>query len=134
MNRHKKIANLVIKYTGVDIYSKRKTQDVVDARGLFEYIMREDYLVTYKSISDHYRKNGKHRTHCVIMYSVKNFDREIRDRRKDLSDYYNTILQTEITAKQYKNAQKQIATIKTQRDYNKIRWYMNRVLQTPDKV
>jgi chromosomal replication initiation ATPase DnaA len=134
MNRHKKIANLVIKHTGVDIYSKRKTQDVVDARGLFEYIMREDYLVTYQSISDHYRKNGKHRAHCVIMYSVKNFDREIRDRRNDLNDYYNTILQTEITAKQYKNAQKQIGSIKTQRDYNKIRWYMNRVLQTPDKV
>ena len=59
MSQHKKIADLVIKYTGENIYSKRRTQPIVDARALFEYIMREDYKVTYASITEHYRKTAK---------------------------------------------------------------------------
>ena len=129
MSQHKKIANLVIKYTGIDIYSKRKTQDIVDARALFEYIMRTDYKVTYASITEHYRKKGKRRKHDVMIYSVKNFDTEIRHRRKDLNEYYQNILQTEITVKQYQNAYKLIDTIKTQKELRKFREYMTELLQ-----
>lgn len=129
MSQHRKIANLVIKYTGIDIYSKRKTQDIVDARALFEYIMRTDYKVTYASITEHYRKKGKRRKHDVMIYSVKNFDTEIRHRRKDLNEYYQNILQTEITVKQYQNAYKLIDTIKTQKELRKFREYMTELLQ-----
>ena len=129
MSQHRKIANLVIKYTGIDIYSKRKTQDIVDARALFEYIMRTDYKVTYASITEHYRKKGKRRKHDVMIYSVKNFDTEIRHRRKDLNEYYQNILQTEITVKQYQNAYKLIADIKTQKELRKFREYMTELLQ-----
>ena len=129
MSQHRKIANLVIKYTGIDIYSKRKTQDIVDARALFEYIMRTDYKVTYASITEHYRKKGKRRKHDVMIYSVKNFDTEIRHRRKDLNEYYQNILQTEITVKQYQNAYKLIDDIKTQKELRKFREYMTELLQ-----
>lgn len=129
MSQHKKIANLVIKYTGIDIYSKRKTQDIVDARAMFEYIMRTDYKVTYASITEHYRKNGKRRKHDVMIYSVKNFENEIRHRRTDLNSYYQNILQTEITVKQYQNAYKLIDTIKTQKELRKFREYMTELLQ-----
>ena len=129
MSQHKKIANLVIKYTGIDIYSKRKTQDIVDARAMFEYIMRTDYKVTYASITEHYRKNGKRRKHDVMIYSVKNFENEIRHRRTDLNSYYQNILQTEITVKQYQNAYKLIDDIKTQKELRKFREYMTELLQ-----
>jgi hypothetical protein len=134
MSQHKKIADLVIKYTGKDIYSKRKTQDIVDARALFEYIMREDYKVTYQSITDHYRKNGKKRKHDVMIYSVRNFEKEIRHRRKDLNEYYQNILETEITVRQYQNAYLLISQIKNQKQIRKFRKYMTDILKEPAKV
>ena len=134
MSQHKKIANLVMKYTGVNIYSKRKTQDIVDARALFEYIMREDYKVTYASLTDHYRKNGKKRKHDVMIYSVKKFQDEIRQRRKDLNEYYQNILQTEITVRQYQNAYKLIGQLKNQKQMRKFRKYMTELLTEPAKV
>ena len=134
MSQHKKIANLVMKYTGVDIYSKRKTQDIVDARALFEYIMREDYKVTYASLTDHYRKNGKKRKHDVMIYSVKKFEDEIRHRRKDLNEYYQNILQTEITVRQYQNAYNLISQLKNQKQMRKFRSYMTELLKEPAKV
>lgn len=134
MSQTKKIANLVMKYTGVDIYSKRKTQDIVDARALFEYIMREDYKVTYATLTDHYRKNGKKRKHDVMIYSVKKFEDEIRHRRKDLDQYYNEILNTEITVRQYQNAYELISQLKNQKQMRKFRAYMTELLKEPTKV
>ena len=134
MSKHKKIADLVIKYTGENIYSKRRTQPIVDARALFEYIMREDYKVTYASITEHYRKNGKRRKHDAMIYSVRNFQKEIRGRRKDLNAYYQNILQTEITVRQYQNAYSLISQIKSQKQIRKFRSYMSELLKEPDKV
>jgi hypothetical protein len=134
MSQHKKIADLVIEYTGENIYSKRRTQPIVDARALFEYIMREEYKVTYASLSEHYRKNGKKRKHDVMIYSVRNFENEIRHRRKDLNEYYKNILQTEITVKQYQNAYNLITKLKSQKQIRKFRKYMTDILQEPAKV
>ena len=133
MSQHKKIADLVIKYTGENIYSKRRTQPIVDARALFEYIMREDYKVTYASLTEHYRKNGKRRKHDAMIYSVRNFQKEIRGRRKDLNAYYQNILQTEITVRQYQNAYSLISQIKSQKQIRKFRSYMSELLKEPDK-
>tara|TARA_X000001382_G_scaffold129402_3_gene121359 strand:+ start:2773 stop:3177 length:405 start_codon:yes stop_codon:yes gene_type:complete len=134
MSKHKKIADLVIKYTGENIYSKRRTQPIVDARALFEYIMRVDYKVTYASLTEHYRKNGKRRKHDAMIYSVRNFQKEIRGRRKDLNAYYQNILQTEITVRQYQNAYSLISQIKSQKQIRKFRSYMSELLKEPDKV
>lgn len=134
MTQHKRIANLVTKYTGVDIYSKSKTQDIVDARSVFEYIMRIDYEVTYASLTEHYRKNGKFRKHDVMIYSVKNFENEVRHRRSDLNEYYQKILHTQITVKQYQNAYKLIDNIKTQKEMRKFREYMQEVLQAQNEA
>lgn len=134
MNNHKKIADLVIEYTGIDIYSNRKTQNIVDARALFEYIMKHDYNSTYSKLSDHYRKNGKERKHSVMIYSVRNFENEIRHRRKDFNEYYQNILQTDITVKQYKNAYKLITeNLKNQKQLRKIRKYITEVLEEQPK-
>ncbi len=134
MNNHKKIADLVIEYTGIDIYSNRKTQNIVDARALFEYIMKYDYGSTYSKLSDHYRKNGKKRNHSVMIYSVRNFENEIRHRRKDFNEYYQNILQTDITVKQYKNAYKLITeNLKNQKQLRKIRKYITEVLEEQPK-
>ena len=56
MTTHKRIGDLVINLTGINIYQKRKTQEIVDARCLFDYIMREKCKSTLSKIVDHYRK------------------------------------------------------------------------------
>lgn len=129
MSLHKKIADLVIMYTGEDLYSPKKTQPIVDARAVFEYILRHDYKQTYQSITDHYAKHGKYRKHDVIIYSVKNFKNEIRHRRKDLNEYYLKILDTQITVRQYQNAYKLITQIKDQNKMRKFREYMQDTLK-----
>lgn len=118
MTLHTRIADLVIHYTGQDIYSKRKTQPIVDARSLFEYIMREDYKVTFQSISDHYRKKGKKRNHDCVMYGVNLFKRDVRHRRPDLNNY-SKILGTEVTYKQIRKATYLLKNIETQEHYDR---------------
>lgn len=128
MTLHTRIADLVIHYTGQDIYSKRKTQQIVDARSLFEYIMREDYKVTFQSISDHYRKKGKKRNHDCVMYGVNLFKRDVQHRRPDLNNY-SKILGTEVTHKQIKKAVSLLANIETQEHYNKYVYFMTNKLK-----
>ena len=79
-----KISNLVIKETGCDIFSNRKTQEIVDARALYEYILRKEYKLTLKRIQDYYRSKGKKRHHSTILYNVKLFENDILERRVNL--------------------------------------------------
>ena len=69
-----------------------------------------------------------------MIYSVRNFQKEIRGRRKDLNAYYQNILQTEITVRQYQNAYSLISQIKSQKQIRKFRSYMSELLKEPDKV
>jgi hypothetical protein len=69
-----------------------------------------------------------------MIYSVKNFENEVRHRRSDLNDYYQKILQTQITVKQYQNAYKLIDNIKTQKEMRKFREYMQEVLQAQNEA
>ncbi len=59
MNKYKRIAKLVNTYTGENIFSLKKTQGAVDARGLFDHIMYIEFGCTYQSISNFYYANGK---------------------------------------------------------------------------
>jgi hypothetical protein len=128
MTLHTKIANLVMFYTGEDIYSKRRTQSIVDARFLFEYIMREEYEVTYQSISDHYRKNGKKRNHDCIIYGVRLFKQDVAKRREDLNTYSKKIIMSVISSKQLKNAINLLTNIKTQEQLKEFQNFMNNIL------
>jgi hypothetical protein len=69
-----------------------------------------------------------------MIYSVRNFENEIRHRRKDLNEYYQNILETEITVRQYQNAYLLISQIKNQKQIRKFRKYMTDILKEPAKV
>jgi tRNA isopentenyl-2-thiomethyl-A-37 hydroxylase MiaE len=66
-----------------------------------------------------------------MIYSVKNFENEIRHRRKDLNEYYQNILKTEITVRQYQNAYSLISQLKNQKQMRKFRQYMTELLSEP---
>ncbi len=128
MKRYKRVASLVNNYTGIDIFSPRKTQDIVDARSLFEHIMYIEFGCTYQGISDFYYANGKIRNHSVILYSVKKYKDEIEPRREDFKNIFYRILTTEVTHTKYRNVIEDINKISTVKGLNSIRDFINRTL------
>lgn len=128
MNKYKRIAKLVNTYTSENIFSPRKTQGVVDARSLFEYIMHVEFGFTYLGISQFYYANGKKRNHSVILYSVRKYKDEIEPRRNDFKNIFYRILTTEVTHTKYRNVIEDINKISTIKGLNSIKAFVNRTL------
>jgi hypothetical protein len=128
MKQYRKIANLVMMHTKVDIFSNRKTQEIVDARGLFDHIMYVEFGSTYQSLSDFYYSNGKIRNHSVLIYSVKNYANDISQRRKDFKEILYRILTTEITRTKYKNVVDDVSKISTVKGLDSVKAFVKRTL------
>jgi len=128
MNKYKRIAKLVNTYTGENIFSPKKTQGVVDARGLFDHIMYIEFGCTYQSISNFYYANGKSRNHTVILYSVRKYKEEIEPRREDFKNIFYRILTTEVTHTKYKNVIKDVSKISTVKGLNSVKAFVNKTL------
>tara|TARA_R100000951_G_scaffold11803_1_gene9671 strand:- start:2238 stop:2705 length:468 start_codon:yes stop_codon:yes gene_type:complete len=128
MNKYKRIAKLVNTYTGENIFSPKKTQGVVDARGLFDHIMYIEFGCTYQSISNFYYANGKSRNHTVILYSVRQYKKEIEPRREDFKNIFYRILTTEVTHTKYKNVIKDVSKISTVKGLNSVKAFVNKTL------
>ena len=128
MKQYKKIANLVMLHTETDIFSSRKTQDIVDARALFDYIMKIEFRCTYQSISNFYYANGKTRNHSAVLHSVRKYTDEISVRRKDFKEILYRILTTEITHIKYKNIVHEIRKISTVKGLDSIKAFVKRTL------
>lgn len=127
MTTHKRIADLVIAVTGVNIYETSRRQDVVDARSLFEFIMHKRLKYTLSSISNFYRHNGKSRHYSTIIYSCKLFD-EVCFRKPDYADYLNQIVGTELTKLQYQNAYDLVGKLNTKKQLKKFRKLMREII------
>lgn len=128
MKQYKKIANLVMLHTETDIFSSKKTQDIVDARALFDYIMKIEFRCTYQSISNFYYANGKTRNHSAVLHSVRKYTDEISERRKDFKEILYRILTTEITHIKYKNIVHEIRKISTVKGLDSIKAFVKRTL------
>lgn len=94
MNEYDRIANLVISLTETDIFENRRTQNHVDARALFDFIMRKLKNKTYESISQYYKTKGKTADHSGILYRINMFE-EIK-RRKPEYETWLSIIKNEI--------------------------------------
>jgi len=131
--KFQQVADLVINYTGTDIFNPRKQQDFVDCRGLFDTIMRNEYGFTLEAIAKFYQRKGfSKRSHCTILYSVKNFSNEIKYRRKDLNEYLIEILQTEVTLRQYETIFNLIMKVKTQKGLQQIKYLAHKIINNID--
>ena len=128
MKRHKRIAKLVNTYTGENIFSPKKTQGVVDARGLFDHIMYVEFGCTYQNISNFYYANGKIRNHSVILYSVRKYKEEIEQRREDFKNIFYRILTTEVTHVKYRNVIEDVNKISTLKGLNSVKAFVNLTL------
>lgn len=127
MKLETKISNIIKDRTGVCVFSKNRKQDTVDVRGLFDYVLRKEYNYTLQSIADYYVKNGKKRSHDVVLYSVNNYQNEIQNRRKDLKDLHTFISDIYLSSKQYTSIADALKYIKHPEELEVIKRYLKKL-------
>jgi chromosomal replication initiation ATPase DnaA len=73
MTQPELIALEIKKALNVDIYDKRKFQDIVDARSIYCHILRNDLNFTLYEIRDSFNMKGKDYHHASVLHSEKMF-------------------------------------------------------------
>jgi hypothetical protein len=69
-----KIAKRINEEFNVNIFKHTRSRNVVDARSVFCYIVRNEYSLSLHSIADYFIKNGKPYDHSTAVHSIKNFE------------------------------------------------------------
>jgi hypothetical protein len=69
-----KIAQRINEEFNVNIFKHTRSRNVVDARSVFCYIVRNEYSLSLHSIADYFVKNGKPYDHSTAVHSIKNFE------------------------------------------------------------
>ncbi len=123
----KRIADLVICHTKTDIFDKSKSQNIVDARALFDYIMRVEFNQTLFNIRDYYLSKGKKRHHTTIMYSVKNFT-DVVYRNPHYLEIVEIVLTKEVSPRQITNIYEQLKFVKTKKQLKKIKEFISETI------
>jgi chromosomal replication initiation ATPase DnaA len=69
-----KIAQRINEEFNVNIFKHTRSRNVVDARSVFCYIVRNEYNLSLHAIADYFIKNGKPYDHSTAVHSIKNFE------------------------------------------------------------
>lgn len=128
MNKEKEIRDLVEIYTGIDVFQKDRKQTTVDARCLFDTILREHRNYSYQAIADIYKLNGfKDANHTSVLHRVNLFP-EVLTRKEQYRDLMLVIMETSLSSRQISNLMKKTLQIKTQSQLKRINKHLNRIL------
>ena len=69
-----KLAQRINEEFNVNIFKHTRSRNVVDARSVFCYIVRNEYNLSLHAIADYFIKNGKPYDHSTAVHSIKNFE------------------------------------------------------------
>jgi chromosomal replication initiation ATPase DnaA len=69
-----KIAKRINEEFNVNIFKHTRSRNVVDARSVFCYIVRNEYSLSLHAIADYFIKNGKPYDHSTAVHSIKNYE------------------------------------------------------------
>lgn len=69
-----KLAQRINEEFNVNIFKHTRSRNVVDARSVFCYIVRNEYSLSLHSIADYFIKNGKPYDHSTAVHSIKNYE------------------------------------------------------------
>ena len=134
MNKEKEIRDLVEIYTGIDVFQKNRKQTTVDARCLFDTILREHRGYTYHAIADIYKLNGfKDANHTSVLHRVNLFP-EVLTRKKQYRDLMLVIMETSLSSRQISNLMKKTLQIKTQSQLKRLNKHLNKILNEVQEV
>lgn len=123
----KRVADLVIHNTETDIFKECKQQPYVDARALFDYLMRVEYNQTYVNIRNYYLSKKKKRHHASIIYSVNNF-KDVVFRNPHFLDIIEVIKIQEVSPRQINNLIIEVSKINTKKQLGQTREFLKKVL------
>ena len=84
-NRPIEIAKIIKDVTKINVFEKRRTLEIVDARALFCYVLRVDLKYKSVEIREIIRKKRPY-DHATVLYMVKIYDTDVRYRRPDLEE------------------------------------------------
>ena len=84
-NRPIEIAKIIKDVTKINVFEKRRTLEIVDARALFCYVLRIDLRYKSVEIREIIRKKRPY-DHATVLYMVKIYDTDVRYRRPDLEE------------------------------------------------
>jgi len=79
------IAKIIKDVTKVNVFEKRRTLEIVDARALFCYVLRVDLRYKSVEIREIIRKKRPY-DHATVLYMVKIYDNDVRFRRPELEE------------------------------------------------
>lgn len=82
MNEWTYVISTINAVLGVDILNGRRNRELVDARTIFYYIMRNDFNKKVSAIGKHVYKH-----HATVLHSLKSFDVLVKSDRKFKEDY-----------------------------------------------
>jgi len=91
MTKPEFVALEIKKATRINVFDKRRTQEVVDARSLYCYILRNDFKMTLFEVRDTIIENGRSYDHATVLHSQRMYD-EVISRKPHLSYIRDNIL------------------------------------------
>tara|TARA_R100001082_G_scaffold43221_1_gene22944 strand:+ start:826 stop:1278 length:453 start_codon:yes stop_codon:yes gene_type:complete len=74
MKQANKIATLIKKQTGVDIFENKRTKQHSEYRSLLCFILRVYFGMTLYQIRDYFKSKGKNYDHSTALYAINKFE------------------------------------------------------------
>lgn len=124
----KRVADLVIHNTKLDIFDKSRRQKYVEARALFNYLIKVEFGQTLFRIRDYYLSKGKKSHHTTILHSIKSF-KEIAFKNPHYVDIIDAIKVQEVSPRQINNLIADVCKIKSKKQLQSTREFLKNVLQ-----
>ena len=90
MKQANKIATLIKKQTGVDLFENKRTKQHSEYRSLLCFILRNQFNMSYHGIKRFYESNDKDYDHATAIHSLKTFEVNRRYNPK-LDEWLNDI-------------------------------------------
>ena len=108
-----RLAKRINEEFNVNIFKHTRARNVVDARSVFCYIVRNEYNLSLHAIAEYFIKNGKPYDHSTAVHSIKNY---------------------EIVKKYDKRAEQVVENILKDTDQDAhTKYLLNEILETTDK-
>lgn len=74
INQYKEIANKINTFTDVNIFENTRRRNVVEARAVFTYILRNYFNLGLTRIANVYKSQGKDMNHATVLHSINNWE------------------------------------------------------------
>jgi hypothetical protein len=79
------MASNIERVTGVDVFDKRRTLEVVDARSLFCYVLYKNFRYKLTEIRNIIRKHRPY-SHATVKYNINLYETDVQFRRPEMEE------------------------------------------------